>query len=118
MSFFLTTPQFKAGIKDVTRRTGWAFLRKDDLFCAVDKGRGLKAGEKVERLGICKCVSNTPEPLKDITQEEVRREGFPDKTPEWFVDMFCKANKACNPNTVINRIEFKVMKWFCPSKTQ
>lgn len=42
----------------------------------------------------CECVSNTPDPLREITKEEVIREGFPELSPAAFVLMF-------------SRIEFK-----------
>jgi hypothetical protein len=41
---------------------------------------------------------------------EVRREGFPDKTPEWFIDHFCKFHKGCRPDSIITKIEFKIFR--------
>lgn len=119
MSFKLTTPQFIDGTKDVTRRLGWALLRKGEHFMAVRQAQGLKKGQKIEQLGECICKSNIPERLDWIgmfpvrgrpedmhTKPEVEREGFPDLTPEQFVDMFCK-EMHCTPSTIINRIEFE-----------
>lgn len=107
MSFMLTTQQVIDEQKDVTRRLGWWFLYPGDSVCAVEKGMGLKKGEKIVRLKTIIVVQSSPEPLNTITQEEVVREGFPDKSPEWFIDMFCKSHKKCAPETIINRIEFK-----------
>ena len=45
ISFSLTTPQFRDGTKDVTRRLGWTFLKPGDRLCAVVKAMGLKKGE-------------------------------------------------------------------------
>lgn len=47
ISFALTTPQFKSRSKDVTRRIGWWFLKPGDVVMGVEKGMGLKKGEKV-----------------------------------------------------------------------
>lgn len=105
ISFALTTPQFFDRIKDVTRRLGWDNLKPGDILCAVEKGMGLKKGEKVKRLGLIKVVSCWPEPLEAITQEEVMREGFPAWTPEQFVEFFCNHNKV-EPQTIVNRIEY------------
>lgn len=51
ISFALTTPQFIAGTKDVTRRMGWLFLKPGDVLQAVEKGQGLGKGGKIKRLG-------------------------------------------------------------------
>jgi hypothetical protein len=50
MSFSLTTPQVYAGTKTVTRRLGWRFAKAGQRVCAVEKGMGLKKGEKVKRI--------------------------------------------------------------------
>ena len=115
MSFSLTTKQCREMTKDVTRRLGWATLKPGDHFQAVEKGMGLKKGEKVVRLHECICISNTPEPLADIIRRpfragrsECEREGFPEMTPAEFVTMFCTHNKV-EPEAVIRRIEFAYM---------
>ena len=113
MSFALTTPQFLDGTKDVTRRDGWADLKPGDRVCGVEKGMGLKKGEKVKRLGVIEIIANDPEPLNAITanpirgeRSEVEREGFPDMQPQEFVSMYCR--HMGGPSTkIINRIEFK-----------
>lgn len=106
MSFFLTTPQLLAGTKTVTRRLGWAFLKPGDRFCAVEKCQGLKAGEHVNRLAECEVVNVRRERLDAINQADVIAEGFPDLTPEAFVDLFCRANR-CTAETDVTRIEFR-----------
>ncbi len=105
MSFSLTTPQFRARTKTVTRRLGWRNLKPGEQFVGVVKGMGLKKGDKVERLGKAICVSNRTEPLNLISEEDCVKEGFPHFTPEQFVQMFCKHN-GCQPNQEISRIEF------------
>jgi hypothetical protein len=72
---------------------------------AVEKGMGLKKGEKVKRLGPIKARGRW-ERLDTITQEEVILEGFPGMTPREFVKFFCKTHRGCKPETEINRIEF------------
>lgn len=114
MSFALTTPQFRARTKDVTRRNGWRDLKRGDVVEGVEKGQGLKKGEHPVRLGRIRIKSNRLEALHRMTRQpeygraEVIREGFPDMTPEGFVAMYCKHNK-CKPNALIRRIEFEYL---------
>ena len=111
MSFSLTTPQYRARLKLVTRRLGWADLTPGEKFMGVVKGMGLRKGEKVERIHAATCVSNTPETLKRMIwdqaygKREVILEGFPELTPRQFVEMFCKHNR-CAPEATVQRIAF------------
>ena len=105
MSFFLTTEQVREQTKDVTRRRGWSDLKPGERVQAVVKGQGIPKGEKVEKIVVIECVSNRRERLKEITQDECRREGFPQFTPEQFVKMFCEHN-GCGAEEPVNRIEF------------
>lgn len=109
MSFSMTTEQVYRQQKTVTRRIGWGFLKPGDVLQAVEKAQGLKKGEKVKR--ICKIVveSTRWEPLCKITKEDCIKEGFPEMSPEQFVNMFCKANKWASYMDV-NRIEFRYLK--------
>lgn len=106
ISFALTKRQFLDGSKDVTRRLGWRWLKAGDLLMAVEKGMGIKRGEKQVRLGIIRVRSVTAERLDAITADDCRREGFPELTPAAFVAMFCKANQ-CTPDVMVRRIEFE-----------
>jgi len=121
MSFFLTEKQFIAREKDVTRRyLSWWRMKKGDYFTAIRKGQGLRKGEKMVVLGQCQCVGITTEPLQDIikrpyrldqdpnqvTKSEVEREGFPNLTPQEFVQMLCKEAK-CYAHSPVQRIVFK-----------
>lgn len=106
ISFAMTTPQIEARSKDITRRFGWWFLKEGDRLCGVKKGMGLKKGEKIERLCLIEVVSVRKEPLSAITQDDVIREGFPDWSPQDFIDFLVKHYK-CDPDADINRIEFK-----------
>jgi hypothetical protein len=106
MAFSMTTAQVKARTKTVTRRLGWRDLQAGEQLCAIEKGQGLKKGEKVNRLGVIEVVSARPEPLDAITQEDVVLEGFPQMTPAEFVAFFARGHR-CEKNAVVNRIEFK-----------
>jgi hypothetical protein len=117
MSFALTEPQYIDGSKTVTRRLGWWDHKNDrprleagEYFMGVRKAMGLRKGERVVKLGEALCVGCRRERLDTITQDDVDREGFPGRTVEWFIAMFCKANK-CQRDAVVTRIEFrKVMR--------
>ncbi len=117
MAFSLTTVQVRAGTKTVTRRIGWANLKPGEQFCAVEKGMGLKPGEKVVRLAVLRCVSNRPGPLASMTadpaygKEEARKEGFPDLDGAGFVRFFCDKNPKVRPWDDVNRIEFEYVRF-------
>lgn len=108
MSFMLTTEQMYAGTKCVTRRLGWWGLKQGDIVNAVEKGMGLKKGEKVKIIRQIRVVSARPQRLDRITTDDCAREGFPDLTPDAFITMFCKHNR-CGPGTEVNRIEFELL---------
>ena len=106
IAFSLTTKQMYDGIKDVTRRLGWRDLQPGVHLMAVEKGMGLKTGEKVKPIGELRVVKVTREPLMDISIAEIVREGFPDMTIRQFIIMFCKSHK-CEPESIVTRIEFE-----------
>lgn len=107
MSFALTTPQILARTKTVTRRLGWCDLKPGDLVQAVEKGMGLKKGQKVRRLAVIRIVSVREEPLADITPEDVIAEGFPEMTPREFTEMFMRTHPPCSRWQFVNRIAFE-----------
>jgi len=105
MSFAMTTEQFRARTKTVTRRFGWWFLNPGDVVCGVEKAMGLKKGEQIVKLGLIEIVSTWREPLYAITYDDCVKEGFPDKTPDQFVAMLQK-HYGCSLAEPVNRIEF------------
>lgn len=105
MSFAMTTEQFRAKTKTVTRRFGWWFLRPGDVVCGVEKAMGLKKGEQIRRLGMIRIVSTRAEPLEAITPDDVVLEGFPGRDPEEFVLMLVR-HYGVERDKVVNRIEF------------
>jgi len=110
MSFMLKPQQIIDETAFATRRLGWWFLKRLDLVCAVKKGMGLKKGEKVVRLKTIIILSTYPQELNKITVRDVELEGFPGKSPEWFIDFFCTSHKRCFPNTIVNVINFTYYK--------
>tara|TARA_R110002072_G_scaffold238769_2_gene396366 strand:+ start:288364 stop:288951 length:588 start_codon:yes stop_codon:yes gene_type:complete len=114
MSFALTTDQFRARSKTVTRRIGWAFLQPGDQVMGCVKCMGLKPGEKIERLGLIEIVSVRREPLRLMQVDEhygkaeAVKEGFPEMNGADFVSMLC--NHSSKPaDTEFNRIEFQYL---------
>lgn len=114
MSFAMTIDQFKARTKDVTRRLGWWQLRPDTVIWGVEKAMGLRKGETIQRLGLIKIISTRSEPINRIAQEDVIREGFPDWTPQQFIEMFCEHHQV-TPEQPCNRIEFEHIDLYRPS---
>ena len=108
ISFALTTPQIRARTKTVTRRLGWRFLLPKTLpypLMACKKCQGIKPGELV-RITPIQVVKVNVESLYDITPYDVVREGFPNMSPDEFIEMFCKHMKV-KPDREITRIEFE-----------
>lgn len=117
ISFMLTTEQVRNRTKTVTRRLGWKNLKPGDLLQGVEKGMGLKAGEKIVRLCTIRIIDVRAEPLDRLTAEpaygtdECRKEGFGDhptlSRPAEFVKFFCASHKGCKPDSTVTRIEFQ-----------
>lgn len=122
--------------KSVTRRLGWADLQTGGLLCLVEKGMGLKPGEKVQRLALVHVLNVRRERLDAMTVEDVALEGFerlsdfghpgtargswaellwpnilyPANTivlPKQFIEFFCATHKGATPASVITRIEWE-----------
>ncbi len=114
ISFALTTNQFKARTKTVTRRLRWLNAKVGDILQGVEKGMGLKPGEKVVKLGLIRIVDARREPLGRMIEDpeygkaEAIKEGFHDLTGEQFVTMFC-TNMKVDPSELVTRIEFEYL---------
>ena len=106
MSFALTLPQLLDGSKTVTRRCGWKNLKAGDIVRAVNKSMGFTKGERPVVYGTCEILAVRREHLNDITQDDVRREGFTGLNCHEFIRMFCQHMK-CQPITSVTRIEFR-----------
>lgn len=112
MSFSHTTEQMRAGTKDITRRTGWSWLRPGDRVRAVEKTMGLKKGERVKPIAEIEIVSTRSESIGAVTQEDVIREGFPEMSREEFVRLLCKITKSKDDTRKVNRIEYRFIRHF------
>lgn len=108
MSFAMTKEQIRTRTKTQTRRFGWWFLKPGDILNGVEKGMGLKKGEKIVRLCQIRVVRVQTEPLNAISQEDVIAEGFPDWTPEQFVQMLVDHYKI-EPDKICNVITFEYL---------
>lgn len=112
MSFALTTEQIRNRTKTVTRRVGWAFLKPGDLVQAIEKGQGLKKGERVKRLCVLRVLSVRGEWMSDFrsrpdAQIECAREGFPEMTPQQFYAFFRGSHADPGLDDLrVTRIEF------------
>lgn len=111
MSFSKTLEQFRKRTKTVTRRIGKREIFIGAVYTAIEKGMGLKKGEKVVPMGCFIPTSARWEPLDRMIKEpeygraEVILEGFPEMTPAEFVEMFCTMHHI-PPDHLVNRIEF------------
>ncbi len=122
MSFSMTTEAYRRWDKLVTRRyESWKTLKPGTYLMGAEKCQGLKKGEKIKLMHPAQVVSNVPEPLMDIVRYPVREtgipevvlEGFPELTPQEFVDMFVEHN-GCKPEAPVQRIFLKHL-WEMPA---
>jgi hypothetical protein len=105
--------------KTVTRRLGWEFLKPGDQVRAVEKGQGLKKGEKMRQLAVISIIDVRREPLNRMLTDidygfaECRREGFADhprlRWPLEFVSLFCASHRPCESHFLVTRIEFEYL---------
>lgn len=108
MSVALTEQQVRDRIKTVTRRLGWRFLQAGVRLTLCRKVQGRRRGEPLVRLAEVEVVAVRREPLWDIDQEDVIREGFPDWTPDMFLAFFVHKMR-CAPNTEVTRIAWRYL---------
>lgn len=117
MAFSATKEQIRAGTKTVTRRLGWSDLESGEEFCAIEKGQGLKKGEKIVRMAVLRCIYNTPDTLAALEERpaygnsEAAKEGFPQMDGPAFLAFFCRINPGCTRLSRPNRIEFEYVRF-------
>lgn len=118
MSVSHTEAAVVARTKTVTRRLGWRFLKPGDRLTLCRKVMGRKPGEPLVRLAEVEVVSVRREPLWDMTDPDVAREGVPAAewhTPgttappwaewvKWFTTTF-----RCEAETEVTRIEWRYL---------
>ena len=116
ISFSMTKKQFRERTKTVTRRRGWWNVKPGAILQGVEKGMGLKKGEKVVYLGPIRVVNARREPLRRMIDDteygfkEVAREGFGGDPrlgwPSVFVEFFAASHK-CTIDDDVMRIEYE-----------
>jgi hypothetical protein len=93
----------------VTRRLGWWNVKPGEVVMAIEKGMGLKKGEKQVEIGPFRVKAAKPERLSQFAShgpEECAREGFPEMKPREFVAMLCRHHRITRRKK-INRIEIE-----------
>ena len=112
ISFSMTTPQFIAKTKDVTRRNGWWNTVDGQELMGCEKCMGLGPGGRAVRLHPIRLVKPINEKLRVMLdcpaygEQECEREGFPDWTPKQYVEFFCDSHKGMTPDSIVRRMEF------------
>jgi len=106
MSFAMTVDQVRNKTKTVTRRFGWDFLQPGDILHAVEKGMGIKKGEKIKRICKIRIIGFRKERLCDITQDDVIKEGFESWDEEDYINLITDQYNV-KREVVMNRIEFE-----------
>lgn len=97
--------------KTVTRRDGWwerkngtRQLQPGQRLRLCDQTMGLKGRSPIV-VGTVRVVSVGREPLSDISDADVAREGFPHMGADAFIEFYTRTFKA-NPEMVLTRIEW------------
>lgn len=95
MSCSLTIDQVRAHTKTVTRRhvDTWKHLKAGDRLTLIEKGMGLKEGEKQVVLADVEIIDVRVEPLRFVcSRGELAAEGFPDIAAWAFIQWWCKSH--------------------------
>jgi hypothetical protein len=110
MSVALTEQAVRDRRKTVTRRVGWRMLKAGDRLTLCRKVMGRRPGEPLVRICDVEVVDVRREPLWNITDEDVEREGFDldEWVPSDFVEFFCE-HMNCKPDTEVTRIEWRYL---------
>lgn len=106
MSVSMTEQPVLDRIKNVTRRAGWLHAKPGDRVFLVRKAMGRKPGEPVVRLAEVEFLSVRREPLGDITQDDVTREGFPGMDRADFINRFFVEAQGIYPHHLVTRIQW------------
>lgn len=116
MSFSMTKEQVKNQTKTVTRRNGWLKAKPGDIIQPIEKGMGLKKGEKQVKIGPpIRILHVDREPINHIRYwpADLIKEGFDNMSVSDFMVMYCKANK-CKPSDYCTRIEYEYLNNYSP----
>lgn len=108
----MTIPAVKARTKTVTRRRAdtWTTLKVGQVLTLIEKGMGLKTGQKQITLAHVRITSITVEPLLNIFDEEnaTAKEGLPEMSPSEFVRFWLHGHhhKITDRSAQCRRIEW------------
>lgn len=111
MAFSKTILQVRNRTKTVTRRIHKRPIILGAHYTAIEKGMGLKKGERITPICEIIPIDSRWEPLRrmiddiEYGKQEVILEGFPDMQPAEFVEMICTMHH-CTPETLVDRIRF------------
>jgi hypothetical protein len=107
VSFAWTTKAFMEDRKTVTRRM-WhpGKFQIGQLLMAIEKGQGIRAGERVRRLDVIEVVGLVEERVDAIPASDLALEGGMWRDTEDFITMFCSGN-GCNRGATCIRMEFR-----------
>jgi len=103
LSFSWTTEQFKQGIKTVTRRMNKPKFNCGDIVQAYDK-LPHHGGKKI---GLIKILDVRKVRLREISDGEVAKEGFPSWTKSQFIYFIRSKYKGIRRSKIMWRIEFE-----------
>ena len=110
ISFALTQEQILNRTKTETRRLDlkghYLSMPAGTQLRGVNKCMGFKKGEKPIQLAIIELVNVFQLPLSFVTDEDVKREGFPNMTRDDFIAMFCSHMKSA-PTDYVTVLRFK-----------
>jgi hypothetical protein len=116
MSVAFTEEAVRERRKTVTRRKGWLMLKPGDRLTLCRKVMGRRKGEPLVRVAEVEVFSVTRERLDDLlrtdisnNEGEVAREGFPDMTPEDFIQRFFIEAQGMSSDAVVTRIEWRYL---------
>ena len=109
ISFAMTKEQVRARTKTQTRRFAWWKLKPDTILQGVEKGMGLKPGEKVVKLALIRVTDVRVEPLNAISQADVIAEGFAWMCPAQFVDFLLSKYPKIARDEPVNVITFEYL---------
>lgn len=105
MSVSLTAQAVRDRVKTQTRRDGWLRLNSGNQLALCPRYRGVSRGDR-ELITIVDVISVRREPLRAISAADVLAEGFPEWTPDEFVEFFCRTHRGIEPASEITRIEW------------
>lgn len=109
MSVAFTEQAVRERRKTVTRRKGWEFAKVGDRITLCRKVMGRKPGEPLVRICDVEIVSVRRESLRQITDEDVAREGFPGMSRVDFINRFFVEAQGIYPGDRVTRIEWRYL---------